>query len=72
MTQANMTAPGGFAQLASGYAAKYKIRDEDLKRAMAHVSAKSHANGVLNPKAHRRSVVCWFKGLGCGSLCPEG
>jgi acetyl-CoA C-acetyltransferase len=53
----NMTAPGSFAQLASAYAAKYKIPDRDLKRAMAHVSAKSHANGVSNPKAHLRKAV---------------
>jgi acetyl-CoA C-acetyltransferase len=53
----NMTAPGAFAQLASAYAAKYKVPDRDLKRAIAHVSAKSHANGVLNPKAHLRKAV---------------
>jgi acetyl-CoA C-acetyltransferase len=53
----NLTAPGSFAQLASAYAAKYKIPGQDLKRAMAHVSAKSHANGVLNPKAHLRKKV---------------
>ena len=53
----NMTAPGAFAQLASAYAAKYKVPDQDLKRAMAHVSAKSHANGALNPKAHLRKAV---------------
>jgi acetyl-CoA C-acetyltransferase len=53
----NMTAPGAFAQLASAYAAKYKVTDRDLKRAIAHVSAKSHANGVLNPKAHLRKAV---------------
>ena len=53
----NMTAPGAFAQLAGAYAAKYKISDQDLKRAMAHVSAKSHANGALNPKAHLRKAI---------------
>ncbi len=53
----NLTAPGAFAQLASAYAAKYKVKDQDLKRAMAHVSAKSHANGALNPKAHLRKAV---------------
>lgn len=53
----NMTAPGSFAQLASAYAAVHKVPDQDLKRAMAHVSAKSHANGALNPKAHLRKVV---------------
>ncbi len=53
----NVTAPGCFAMLASGYAAKYGIDMQELKKAMAHVSAKSHANGVLNPKAHLRKAV---------------
>jgi acetyl-CoA C-acetyltransferase len=53
----NVTAPGAFAQLATAYAAKHDIPMDDLKRAMAHVSAKSHANAVLNPKAHLRRAV---------------
>jgi len=53
----NLTAPGSFAQLACAYASKYKIPAQDLKRAMAHVSVKSHANGALNPKAHLRKPV---------------
>jgi len=53
----NMTAPGGFAQLATAYAAKHRIPEKDLKRAMAQVSVKSHENGVLNPKAHLRKRV---------------
>jgi len=53
----NMTAPGAFAQLATAYTAKHGVRDQDLKRAMAQVSVKSHANGVLNPKAHLRKAV---------------
>ncbi len=53
----NFTAPGSFAQLASAYSTKYKIKDDELKRAMAHVSAKSHANGTLNPKAHLQKAV---------------
>ncbi|MCP4687945.1 MAG: acetyl-CoA acetyltransferase [Desulfobacterales bacterium] len=53
----NLTAPGSFAQLASAYAAKYKVPDQDLKRAIAHVSVKSHANGLLNPKAHLKKAV---------------
>ena len=53
----NLTAPGSFAQLASAYAAKYGIKDQDLKRAMAQVSVKSHENGILNPKAHLRKKV---------------
>jgi acetyl-CoA C-acetyltransferase len=52
----NSTAPGAFAQLASAYAAKYGKSMDDLKRAMAHVSWKSHQNGALNPKAHLRNT----------------
>jgi acetyl-CoA C-acetyltransferase len=29
----------------------------DLKRAIGHVSVKSHANGAINPKAHLRKAV---------------
>lgn len=53
----NMTAPGCFAMLASGYSANYGVDMKELKRAMAHVSAKSHANGALNPKAHLQKAV---------------
>lgn len=53
----NVTAPGAFAQLATAYAAKYNIPMDELKRAMAHISAKSHANGALNPKAHLRRKI---------------
>ena len=60
----NVTAPGAFAQLASAYAAKYRIPDDELKRAMAHVSVKSHANGALNPKAHLRKPITEDQVLG--------
>lgn len=53
----NLSAPGMFAQLASGYRAKYGTSKEDLKRAMAHISVKSHANGLKNPKAHLQRVI---------------
>lgn len=53
----NATAPGAFAQLASAYAAKHRVDKADLKRAMAHISVKSHANGALNPKAHLRNRI---------------
>lgn len=51
------SAPGNFAQLASAYRAAHGVSADDLKRAMAHVSVKSHANGVKNPKAHLRKAV---------------
>ncbi|MEC8408755.1 MAG: acetyl-CoA acetyltransferase, partial [Pseudomonadota bacterium] len=53
----NLSAPGAFAQLASGYRAKHKVNGDDLKRAMAHVSVKSHANGAKNPKAHLQREI---------------
>jgi acetyl-CoA C-acetyltransferase len=51
------SAPAGFAQLADGYRAKYGTSREDLKRAISHVSWKSHQNGVHSPKAHFRKAV---------------
>jgi acetyl-CoA C-acetyltransferase len=53
----NGSAPGNFAQLASAYRAKHGVSKEDLKRAIAHVSVKSHANGAKNPKAHLQKAV---------------
>ena len=51
------SAPGNFAQLASAYRAKHGVSAEDMKRAIAHVSVKSHANGAKNPKAHLQKEV---------------
>lgn len=51
------TAPGAFAQLAGAYAAKHRYSMDELRRAMAHVSVKSHANGARNPKAHLRNRI---------------
>jgi acetyl-CoA C-acetyltransferase len=51
------SAPAGFAQLAGGYRTKYGISKEDLKQGLAHVSWKSHQNGVRSPKAHLRKAV---------------
>ncbi len=53
----NLSAPGAFAQLATGYRARHRLNQQDLKRAMAHVSVKSHANGAKNPKAHLRREI---------------
>lgn len=53
----NMTAPGSFAQLATAYSTRHGVDAKDLKKAMAHVSWKSHANGAKNPKAHLQKAV---------------
>ena len=51
------SAPGNFAQLAGAYEAEHGVSRADLKRAMAHVSVKSHDNGAKNPKAHLRNRI---------------
>ncbi len=51
------SAPGNFAQLASAYRTVHGVGRDDLKRAIAHVSVKSHANGAKNPKAHLQKAV---------------
>ena len=53
----NMTAPGGFAMMATKYFNRYGLSPEEGKRALAHVSSKSHHNGTLSPKAHLRREV---------------
>ena len=58
------SAPGTFAQLAGAYVAKHGVDSADLKRAMAHVSWKSHQNGAQNPKAHLRKPIDMEKILG--------
>jgi len=54
---ANVSAPGSFAQLATAYMAKHGVSREELKRGMAHISIKSHANAAKNPKAHLRNII---------------
>jgi len=53
----NAVAPANFAQLASAYRRRHGIDAALLKRAMAHVSVKSHANGARNPKAHLQKPI---------------
>ena len=50
-------APANFAQLATAYRSKHGVDADLLKRAIAHVSVKSHANGARNPKAHLRKPI---------------
>ena len=64
MWWANASAPGNFAQLAAAYRAKHGVSKEDLKRAIAHVSVKSHDNGSRNPKAHLNNKVTMEQVMG--------
>jgi acetyl-CoA C-acetyltransferase len=67
---ANYTAPGRFGELASAYEARHGVTREDLKRAMAHVSVKSHANGAHNPKAHLQKAVSMEEVLAAPMIAP--
>jgi acetyl-CoA C-acetyltransferase len=53
----NVTAPGQFAMMATRYFNRYGLSPEEGKRTLAKISAKSHANGALTPKAHLRKKV---------------
>ncbi len=53
----NITAPGGFAMLATRYFDRYGLSPDEGKEILAMISAKSHYNGSMNPKAHLRKVV---------------
>lgn len=53
----NAVAPANFAQLATAYQRKHNVNPALLKRAIARVSIKSHANGAKNPKAHFQQAV---------------
>ena len=55
--QPGFTPPGAFAQLGAAYAARHGHSISELKRAMARVSIKSHANALLTPKAHLRRAI---------------
>ncbi len=57
LTDANLTAPGMFAMMATRYFARYNLNPEEGKRILAKISVKSHHNGTLNPKAHLRREV---------------
>ena len=57
MIYPNITAPGTFAMMATRYFSKYGLSPEEGKEILAMVSAKSHANGVKNEKAHLRKEV---------------
>jgi acetyl-CoA C-acetyltransferase len=53
----NAVAPANFAQVAAAYQAKHRLDPALLKRAISHVSVKSHVNGAKNPKAHLRREI---------------
>jgi len=53
----NVTAPGGFAMMATRYFNQYGIDPEEGKETLARISVKSHQNGAKNPRAHLRKEI---------------
>ena len=51
-TELELSPPGIFALLASGYFHKYQLDYDEGKRLLAEIAVKNHHNGSLNPKAH--------------------
>lgn len=51
-TELELSPPGIFALLASGYFHKHKLDYQEGKRLLAQIAVKNHHNGSLNPKAH--------------------
>jgi len=77
-------ATANFAQVGAAYRYKHGVEADTLKRAVAHVSVKSHANGARNPKAHLRKAITEEQRLkaptiaallglfDCCGVCDEG
>ena len=68
---ANYSTVGGFAQVANAYAAKHGYSRDELKRALAHISVKSHANALKSPKAHLRKEITEQRAAGVGIEIDE-
>jgi acetyl-CoA C-acetyltransferase len=51
-TELELSPPGIFALLASGYFHKHNLDYQEGKRLLAQIAVKNHHNGSLNPKAH--------------------
>jgi acetyl-CoA C-acetyltransferase len=56
-TELELSPPGVFALLASGYFHKHGLDSEYGKRLLAEIAVKNHHNGSLNPKAHFQNKI---------------
>jgi len=56
-TEIELSPPGIFALLASGYFHKHGLDPEYGKRLLAEIAVKNHHNGSLNPKAHFQNEI---------------
>ncbi len=53
-TQRSVTAAAMFSLVAPAYAEKYGIEPTELRRTLARIASKNHANGAKNPRAQFR------------------
>lgn len=53
-TNRTLTAAAMFSMVAPAYARKYGVPMEELKRTLARIASKNHANGARNPRAQFR------------------
>ncbi len=56
-TELELSPPGIFALLASGYFHKHGLDPEYGKKLLAEIAVKNHHNGSLNPKAHFQNEI---------------
>ncbi|MDX1511808.1 MAG: acetyl-CoA acetyltransferase [Nitriliruptorales bacterium] len=56
-TGRTLTAAAMFSLVAPAYAAKYDVDPDELRRVLAMIASKNHANGAKNPKAQFRREV---------------
>ena len=52
-----MTAPAGFALMATRYFAKNGLSFEEGKKLLAQIAVKNHYNGSLSPKAQFQKEI---------------
>jgi len=53
-TQRTLTAAAMFSMVAPAYAERYGVDPDELRRALARIAVKNHANGAVNPRAQFR------------------
>ncbi|MCU1353122.1 MAG: acetyl-CoA acetyltransferase [Acidimicrobiales bacterium] len=53
-TSRTLTAAGSFSMVVPAYAEKYGVPRDELRRVLARIASKNHANGAHNPRAQFR------------------
>jgi acetyl-CoA C-acetyltransferase len=66
---ASMTAPAGFALMATRYFAKHGLSLEEGKKLLAQIAVKNHYNGSLSPKAQFQKEVSLETVLKAPMIC---